>query len=316
MFHSPVADTTLPLPDLPIVLITAGDWLDFEEIDVDIIRFLAENGAHTTYDMFKGLENQRRPRKRGRLSLKYKYERKKLLKRDTSKALDYDHKRISRHTKDLLKIGLLKTKRLKRKNILALTFHGFHVYLQDGGKENGHLDNVMTKNSDILPLSKHWNELTQVVGENILHKSVTETVSWDTYKQIFRSQVKKDEINFQFYVFFTKPRPVVPEIKIQQILHGNFGILLSRNDELRNSYVYYLAAHDIAFLKSKSLLSEIDTQLEKLESERVLAMFERREVNEKPLFKPRTHLMQFLERYGSIEYFFTGMVIEEIIRKI
>lgn len=282
-----------------------------KKIELDAICFLAENGPHSASDMYKGPAIPRGPRKRGRPPSGKK---EKLPRRDETKKLVYDYKRILRHADKLVQMRLLQSEKKKKKDILALTFDGFHVYLQnivihERDRETKHLGEAITANSKLLPFAKHWNEIVRIVGKKTAHQSVADTIQ----HQIFRYPVNVGEINLKFDSFLIEPNPAFPKIskKKQDIGLADF---VSRSPELRNSYITYLAVHDILYLTSQDKWSERDLHLENFESEKALAFFEKRDIGSKPLFVSETRLKEFLPKFGTVEYFFTGLLMEKLLQ--
>lgn len=293
LFCAPVIDTTtVTLPRLDLALERWHHLIALHKVDVEIIRFLAENGAHTAYDMSEGLKTPRPPPKRGHPSAT----KENIPRRDASKALDFDYKRILRHSKGLQHKGLLKSEKIKRRFVYALTFEGLHVHLQNRGEIN--LRDVMMNNPDVLPLCEHWNELTQIVGNDVAEESVAGSVArWHNPERcLFRIQVDLDHIDLHSNVFLAEPKKVVPAKEVRNVSETDFGLFLSRNEDLRKSYGYYLASND--------MLPEINAKLD------------RRNLKEISLPKSGSTRKQFFGEYGSVEYFFTGMIIDEIIKRI
>jgi len=278
------------------------------KIELDIIHFLAENGPNSAFDISRGQIIPRGPRKRGRPLLKYK--RKELPKRDKNRTLAYEYKRVLRHAKNLVQKGLLQSEKLERRDILSLTFDGFHAYLQDKSEEYEHLDRAIKSNSKLLPFAKYWSEIAQIVGENVVSQGLVKAVS----HQIFRSPARIEKIKLEFDSFLVEPKPIFPQTE-EKKLNKEFADFLSKNLEMRNSYVSYLATHDIFFLTSEKKWSEIDSCLDNLESEKALAFFEKRNIHNKPIFIPGTRLKEFFPRFATIEFFFTGMLMEKVLWK-
>lgn len=277
------------------------------KIELDIICFLAENGPHSVYDMFKGPIIQRKPKKPGRpLGVK----REKLFPKRRDETVPFEYKRILRHATNLVNMNLLQSKKLNKKNILSLTFNGFYIYLQDRIKTDQHFDTAIRSNSGLLPFSEYWTEIVQIVGQNVASQGLREAV----YQQIYRSSSKIKQIDLEFEHFLVEPRPIFPQI-VERKLNKDFINFLSKNLVLRNSYVSYLATHDIFFLTSQEKLSEIDSRPDDLESEKALAFFEERNIQSKPFFTSWTHLKEFFPRFATIEYFFTGMLMEKLLFK-
>jgi hypothetical protein len=79
---------------------------------------------------------------------------------------------------------------------------------------------------------------------------------------------------------------------------------------LRNSYIAYLAVHNIWQLSGKNF-RDIESH-NSLKSETELAYFENRQIDSNPLFKG-DRLLEFFPKYASIEYFFTGMFVENLL---
>ena len=307
-FGPPILDR-YTLGDLETLVEKARSNIRLKKVDLDIIRFLAVNGSNSCYSMYEG---PRIPRKRGRPPIRIIN---RIPKRDKSKALAYDFKKILRHADKLVKMGLLQYKKPKRKEVLALTFDGFHIYLQntfiqEPDKEARHLDEAITANSKLLPFARYWNEIVRIVGKKTAYQSVAGAIK----QQIFRNPVNIGEINLKFDSFLIRPRPIFP--KISKRKHDiEVADFISRSQELRDSYIAYLAVHDIFYLTSHERLSEIDLNRADLESEKALDFLERRNTRRKLLLKSRTRLREFFPRFATIECFFTGMLMEKLLWK-
>ena len=149
-----------------------------------------------------------------------------------------------------------------------------------------------------------------MVGKNIVSQGLARTVS----QQIFRSPAEIEKINLEFDSFLVKPRPTFPQT-VKNKLNKDFVNFLENNLELRNSYISYLATHDIFFLTSEKKWSEIDSCLSDLESEKALAFLEKRNIHDKSLFMSGKRLRKFFPRFATVEYFFTGMLMEKLLLK-
>lgn len=309
IFFPPILDQyAFPtLEYLPMLVETVRRNVSITEIELEIIRFLAENGPHSASDMSKGPAT---PRKRGRPPA---LKRNRPPKRDSTKSLGHDYKRILRHAGKLERMGLLQSKR-KKKYILALTFDGFHIYLQntfiqEPDREVKHLDEAITANSKLLPFAKYWNEIVRIVGKNVAHRRVAEAIQ----QQIFRYPVNIGEINLRFDSFLIEPKPTFPKISKKKQDRG-LADFVSRSPELRNSYIAYLAVHDIFYLTSQERWSERELRLGSLESEKALVFFERLNINSKPLFMSGARLEEFFPKFATVECFFTGLLMEKLLQ--
>jgi hypothetical protein len=80
---------------------------------------------------------------------------------------------------------------------------------------------------------------------------------------------------------------------------------------LKDSYVAYLAVHDLWKLWNKTT-GEIEELLPTLDSERELAYFEGREIDSNSLFR-RHRLREFFPKCASIDSFLTGMFVENLL---
>lgn len=308
LFDPPILDR-YTLGDLETIVEKARSSIHLKKVDLDIIRFLAVNGSNSCYSMYEG---PRTARKRGRPPIRKLH---RIPKRDKSKALAYDFKKILRHADKLVKIELLQYKKPKRKNVLALTFDGFHVYSQNAfrqepDKEARHLDEAITANSKLLPFAKYWNEIVRIVGKKTAYQSVAEAIE----QQIFRYPVNMSEINLKFDSFLIRPRPIFPKISKRKY-DIEVADFVSRSQELRNSYIAYLAVHDFFYSASDERLSQADLDRADLESEKALDFFERRSTRRKVLLKSKTRLREFFPRFATIEWFFTGMLMEKLLWK-
>ena len=289
---------------LELLLDRGYNTIQLKKVDLDIIRFLAENGPNSCYSMYKG---PIKPRKRGRPPDEKKWNK---LKRNKTKALGYKRKKILRHASKLVEKGLLRQIKPKRKEVFALTFNGFHISIPKQDLNAEYLNTVIKSNSNLLPFAKYWNAIVEIAGENIAVQSVYEAL----LQQIYRKPTKIEKISLEFDSFLVEPRPVFPEIG-EKKHNREFADYLSINLELRDSYISFLAVHDILSLTLEKKWSVIGSILSNLESEKALAFFEKRNIQNNSLFIPGTRLKEFFPKFAAIEYFFTGMLMGKLLWK-
>jgi hypothetical protein len=229
------------------------------------------------------------------------------------KRLRYDYHFVYSKVRELVKKGLVQTRSFNNQEPkVGLTFLGLIFYLQNlkdvqkGPFEK--LKHVLRNYRTLIPLFTNWELMTKQLGTEKCNKAFNETI---TDFKLSKAKFRIRPINLAFHGFlknsgFTKA--LTPEYerveKVSEYLKSNEALVL------RNSYIAYLAVHNIRQLSGKNL-RDIKSH-NSLESEVELAYFENRQISSNPLFKG-DRLLELFPKYASIEYFFTGIFVENLL---
>lgn len=305
-FYPPIIDGShIPIGSSYIISESFRTTYNVKRIYLDIIGFFALHGPNPVLAMTEG---PIKPRKRGRPP-KYKILREP--KRNQEQTINYNYKTALRHAKKLESMGLLKRIKPKGKELFALTFLGFHVHMRDPNRNPENLEATIKSNYRLLPFSQFWNELIEIAGEQFVYECLAKAISEKIYKEQFR--IEDLDLIIDLLYIHPKHKPafqVREDKKVKELLE-----LLSTAVTLGNSYVYYLAAHDILFLIEQKKWPKTTNDLINFESEKALAFFEKRSIHEKPLFIPGKQLIKFLKSYYKLRFFFTGMFIDKLLSR-
>jgi hypothetical protein len=199
---------------------------------------------------------------------------------------------------------------LEFKEGVGLTFLGLMFYLQNleksGRDRNEKIKHALDNYRTLLPFSEQWNSLTKDLGEDKCMRAFSKTVREFVDIRNVESEVPSTNQVFDGFV----KRPLYdsePDAKITVERDNDVARCLEKKEMsvLRDCYIAYLAVNDI--YKSPE-------EKEGLESEREFAYFEKRDKSADTLFKGEK-LREYLPKYSGIEYFFTGMFVENLLWK-
>lgn len=238
-------------------------------------------------------------------------------KRKSDRFITYHYPFILKIVKRLEKKGLVRTRKdtsgPRTQKIVELTFTGLMLYLQNSD-DKLRLEYAFKYCRDLIPFSTLWKSMTKKLGEKkcimALEKTVKEFV--DIGKAKFRIRPMK----LKFEGFLESPRMLMreaPEVDTIREIDTDIAQYLRSKEALllKNSYIAYLIVHDIPTLSGESR-ETIEKMISKLESEKELAYLEDRNVGTDLLFKG-DRLREYIPKYASIEYFFTGMFVKNLL---
>lgn len=213
--------------------------------------------------------------------------------------------------------GLLKiakdTSRDRIRQIAQPTFSGLMLYLTNSPK-NERFKHVFGHHSDVIPFSSQWHIITNKLGREKCGNALEQTTK--DFVEIAKVRFHLRRLGMEFEGFLESPRMLmrkVPESNVVKEKDIEVAKYLESKEAqlLRDSYIAYLIVHDIKELSWESK-EETEKLLAGLESERELACLEERQGNPDPLFKGK-RLREFLPKYAGIEYFFTGMFVNNLL---
>jgi hypothetical protein len=230
----------------------------------------------------------------------------------------------------LEKMGLTETisrkPRPKAERKVGLTFIGLMLYLQNS-KEKNRFTSLFSTHSRLFPFSHLWKTLETKFGKDLCFSALEKTIK--NFHALEKIVYVKSPDKFQFEAFNHKYSEVdLSMMPVSEL----FWLMFQRSDSkiktqkadiacdflkekeaclLRQSYIAYLAAQDMTKLVDLDNKS-YDNRLPQLKSEKELADFEQREVMANPLFKGK-RLNEFFPKYSGIEYFFTGMFVNNLL---
>lgn len=255
----------------------------------DILRFLAENGSHSVYDLAKGTG--------------YKY--------------PYIHRNTNKLEKMRL-IGFRKdSSRDRVRKMVELNFRGITVFLiawenyTEEAKKS--IKTAITKNPQLFPFSNQWKEIEEIVGKDLLLKGLIHTAGPMANGRNIKIQI--DHLKLKFSAFFYQFSGVFrffPNTDFKGMERNKkFAEFLASQEELKKAYISFLAIQDIIDLEEDRL--EID-ELAKFRSERELAFFENRDLSTDSLF-PKQRLEKIFPEYAEMKYVFTGSLMNRLLWK-
>jgi len=268
-----------------------SEFTSFQKVNKcqsNILRFLAENGSCSIYDLTK--------------QLKYRYP---YIHENTNKLKNKEWVTLR---KDLTGV--------REKKLVKLNFRGLTVFLimwkEYTEEAKNSIQIAITRYQELFPFSKQWNKMKEIVGETLLQKLI------DTARDIASGKhvkVKIDYLDLKFKAFiyrFMGSTRLLQRIYLRgKERDEKFASFLSSQDELKKAYISFLAIQDILDLDNGIL--EID-ELTKFRSERELAFFEKRSISADPLF-PKERLREIFPAYTKMKYVFTGSLIFRLLWK-
>jgi len=217
----------------------------------------------------------------------------------------------------LVQKGLAETKHTligKRKTKeVSLTSLGAIIYLRES-KDKNRFKNIRNNYPDFLPFFNAWELLCDKLGTNQVASSLEKAM--DRCRFLLEATFKIKRLNFEFKGYIEKNWEEIMITKQVPLERNKESINFLSSEEgkiLRNSYIAFLAVHDILLLSKKSN-AEVKKIIPTLKSEMELAFFENRDIDSNPLFKSE-RLKEFFPRYAGMEYFITGMFAEELLWK-
>jgi DNA-binding MarR family transcriptional regulator len=238
-------------------------------------------------------------------------------KRKSDRSLTYHYPFILKIVKRLEKKGLVRTRKdtsgPRTQKIVELTFPGLMLYLQNSD-EKPRLEYAFRYCRDLIPFSTLWESMTRGLGEEKCIMALEKTVR--EFVDIRRAKFRIRPMRLKFEGFLESPRILMrraPEVDVIREMDTEVARYLKSEEALllKNSHIAYFIVHDIRTLSGESRES-IGKMIPKLKSEKELAYLEGRNVETDSLFRG-DRLREYIPKYASVEYFFTGMFVENLL---
>jgi GTP cyclohydrolase II len=234
----------------------------------------------------------------------------------TRKKITYHYSFIHKTVDKLERKGLIcTTKRAsadKVKRTAKLTFQGLILYLQHSDNGN-RFDHAIEHYPCFIPFAQQWDSMMRELDKERMVKALEQTLE-NFHVQKVKFLLRPLKMEFIGFLESPKVLFIYTERENHMYVRDEDVAEYLKNKTariLRNAYIAYLAVNDIKKMSWESK-EELEKLLTKLESEKELAYFERRQVGSNPLFKGG-RIKEFLPRYSGIEYFFTGMFVENLL---
>jgi hypothetical protein len=255
-------------------------------------------------------------------------------KREMEEPKSFDYHFVHTKVGELLRLKLiqkqpvLKAKRKKpgrKKQIsknqepeegIGLTFLGLMFYFQNlekfYGSSDEELEHVLNKCKMLIPLPEQLNSLSDDLKERC-KRAFAKTVK--EFVDIQDVELRVPSASLVFGGFLKRNTPTnraEVETKVVGERDNEVAKCLEKREmsTLRDCYIAYLAVKDIYQLPEET--AEDVGFFEGLESEKELAYLEGRNTSADSLFKGN-RLRGVLPKYAGIEYFFTGMFVENLL---
>lgn len=197
---------------------------------LDILRFLAENGAHTAYDLAEKEVESRTYRGRGRKE---------------HKGLGYSYPYVHRNAEFLQNEGLVEavesTEGGRLKKSLNLTFNGLIIFLsawKDVSEEMmGSIKRSLVQQSALLPLiSKYWTEIVRIIGEEQACTALVATASKEGRFVKIGVRFEDETIENELFVPFEGPVILSKQVQMNEIW---FRFIAEHRDLYETYKTYY-----------------------------------------------------------------------------
>jgi DNA-binding MarR family transcriptional regulator len=200
----------------------------------------------------------------------------------------------------------------RMKRIVKLTFQGLILYLQNSDDKQK-FSKAFGHYPFFIPFAEQWDSMTRQLGAERTEKALELTVR---NFQVSRVRFRLRSLGMEFEGFLESPKVLSFANEEEEVIIGEDRevreYLKTKEAEiLRLAYIAYLVVHDIKKLSWESK-EETEKLLAGLDSEKELAYLEERQGNPNTLFKGK-RLREFLPKYAGIEYFFTGMFVNNLL---
>jgi hypothetical protein len=302
--------------DVPIDFPT----LEMEESEIGILWALCKEGPKSIYDLNVHTQFFLQPYwpKQVWITLPdMTPEEAKEMRNNLLKPRTYHRSSIYKVVEELSKKNLTKiskdTSESRIKTIVKPTFEGIVLYLRNPF-EKQKLENIWKHYSKMIPFSDKWDSIVTVFGEEKCLETLELTLKNFQVNNV-RFRIKPLAIEFEGCLEGVKVLQTENEKeKFRLERNKTVADYLKSNDAriLRESYIAYLALNDIKKL-SFTEKRKLDATLSKLGSERELAYFENRQLSSSNSLFKGGRIKEFLQGYSGIEYFFTGMFVNNLL---
>jgi hypothetical protein len=281
--------------------------LTIDECELCILWTLGEKGKKSIYD----------------LGYKEKYYLPKQVKSFVSTEIPakkaggrepYQYPFVSKTVRQLAKKNLVRITKDSTgdriKKMVTLTFSGLSLYLR-GSDDKNRFKNAINNHPDLIVCARQWHTMREQIGENRCLEALEKTINCCINVLKAKFYIRLPKLEFDGYLNQHYPSYREREVLLERDMKTSEYLKTKEALVLRNSYISYLAVHDM-FELSKKNAGQVKKLLQTLESEKELAYFEKRKTNQTSLFKGE-RLKEFFPKYASIEYFFTGMFVETLL---
>ena len=172
--------------------------------ELDILRYLAENGSRTKYDLTRG--SLRPEYVDAKASRRSRYEPN--LPKKRGHGLGYPYAYIHRSAAHLIDEGLVSAKttthKHRRRKLLRLTFQGLVAFLAGWRRLNQEtkksIGKALDSSRDLARiLTRHWPEIKQRVGEERAYRALLDSAN--VRGEFLRFQIPRSGGSIEFEVF-------------------------------------------------------------------------------------------------------------------
>ena len=297
--------------------------LDMEESEINILWAVCRQGPKSIYDLKEKTKFQLQLSWPKRVWIQLPdnltaSEAREMAK-DLQKPKSYQRSSIRNVVNELSVKNLVETIKdtsgARIKTIVKPTFQGLVLYLQNPF-EKGKLQNILKHYSEMIPFSDKWGSIANGLGEQKRDKALEQTLNDFVDIQRVKFLVRPLKMEFEGFLEDSK-------IMFKNAEEENYVLvkdkdvaeyLVSQNAaKLREAHIAYLITKDIQRLSGESK-DKVERLLKSLESEKELAYFEKRPVGSCSIFRGK-RLREFLPKYSSLEFFFTGMFVKNLLWK-
>jgi len=301
----------------PRIVLTKDQNADFPTLNIDeaelnILWFLGKEGPKSIYE----LGNTKYELPRHLPASVWCLDAKEWDKR-SEKKMTYHYSFVHKTVRKLEREGLVSTikdtsgDRIKR--TVKLTFQGLFLYMENSDDKNKFI-HALEHYPTFIPFAEQWNSILKHLGEERVTKALELTFKGFHVDKV-KFHVRSLKMEFEGFLETDLILSSLTSQSEQVIRQRDKEVerYLKRNEALilKNSYIAYLAAQDIDFLSGRDE-TEVESLLDKLESEEELALLEEKEGIRSQLFKGK-RLKEFLPRYADVEYFFTGRFVKNLL---
>jgi len=284
---------------------------EFNKTQLDIVRFLVENGECSPYDISYGIPNCD-----------------KGVRFSSSVRSPYTPSSIIKNYPKLVEMGIIKCKVCsgpRRKIILIPTFKCLSVFTLSWKKYEKEEKNnivmayvirVLKKHSDLLIFMKLWDQLCSIVDEKLLFKKVKEVLKLSFYSEYGEARIGiiPPFKAFRLGRYISKSLSIRKQLAtILEIKNGkrneNLLSLLCENDMLKRSYIAFLALEDIWRIQAGEIsIDEKDRFVSELE----YPVLEQPKDETNRLFTSNA-LKQIFPEYAQEKYVITGYLMYKLM---
>ena len=227
----------------------------------------------------------------------------------------YNYSFVNKKVKELEKGWLVEDlgKGSRRSKIVGLTFAGLLLYLL-GSTDKGKFENAVTHYGRWLRFSDLWSQLKEALGQERVAEALDRAVS--DFSNLILAKFRVRPINLEFEGLL-REELLLQKGSARHESHlrdpDTVGLLQKKKAFiLKNSYLAYLAVHDICRLSGKDR-SIVERLLPTMTSEEELRYIEGRNDKRNSLLMNR--LKEYFPMYARYDFFLTGMFVENLLWK-